>query len=152
VVREGQDFDIVVAYLDTKARKVTLHPAPPEDERDQLRTKRLTNYTKVQVVVTQHLDRGLGVRIVGVTGRHARGYIPAGQTGTPRGTDLRKSFPLATKMEAKIIEIDRRGGEARLSIRALKEDVEKQAYRDYRKKVQREATFGTFGDLLKGKL
>jgi small subunit ribosomal protein S1 len=34
----------------------------------------------------------------------------------------------------------------------MKEDAEKQAYRDYRKQVQREASFGTFADLLKGKI
>jgi small subunit ribosomal protein S1 len=56
---------------------------------------------------------------------------------------------LGKRFEAKIIEMDPRRGEAKLSIRALKEDAEKQAYRDYRKQVQREAHFGTFADLLK---
>ena len=152
VVSVGQDFDVVVAHLDQKNKKVTLHPSPPEDELEQLRNKRVSKYDKVTVVVMATHDKGLGVRIVGATGRHARGYIPGGQTGTPRGTDLRKKFPLGTKLDAKVIDIDRRGGEARLSIRALKDDAEKQAYREYRKKVQREATFGTFGDLLKDKL
>ena len=46
-------------------------------------------------------DAGLGVRIVGATGRAARAFIPAGQTGTPRGTDLRKEFPVGTIVEAK---------------------------------------------------
>ena len=99
-----------------------------------------------------HREAGLGVRILGATGRHARGFIPAGQSGTPRGTDLRKTFPLGTRLSVKVIDVDRRGGEARLSIRALKDDAEKQAYREYRKKVQRESSFGTFGDLLKDKL
>ena len=152
VVKVGQDFDVVVAHLDKKNKKVTLHPSPPAEELDELRNKRVNKYDKVTVVVMATHDKGLGVRIVGATGRHARGYIPGGQTGTPRGTDLRKKFPLGTKLDAKVIDIDRRGGEARLSIRALKEDAEKQAYREYRKKVQREATFGTFGDLLKDKL
>jgi small subunit ribosomal protein S1 len=106
----------------------------------------------VQVVVTQIQDAGLGVRILGMSGRHGKAFIPAGQTGTPRGTDLRKTFPLGSRIQAKVIDIDNRRGDARLSVRALKEDAEKQAYREYRKKVQREATFGTFGDLLKGKL
>ena len=37
--------------------------------------------------------------------------------------------------EAKVIDVDHRRGEARLSIRALKDDAEKQAYREYRKQV-----------------
>jgi small subunit ribosomal protein S1 len=151
VVKEGEDIEVIIAGIDPKARKVTLHPAPPEDEKDIPRA-RIAPHQVVQVVVMQIREAGLGVRIVGATGRHARGFIHAGQTGTPRGTDLRKTFPLGKRFDAKVIELDNRRGEARLSIRALNEDAEKQAYREYRKKVQREATFGTFGDLLKGKL
>ena len=51
-----------------------------------------------------------------------------------------------------MIEHDPRRGETRLSVRAMKDDEERNAYRDYRKKVAREATFGTFGDLLKKSL
>ena len=148
VVQEGQDFDVLVAAVDRDKHKVTLHPAPPENERGAPRVKIAVNQL-YKVVVKQIRDAGLGVRIVGATGRGSRGFIPAGQTGTPRGTDLRKNFPLGTELEAKVIEYDPRRGEARLSIRALKEDEEKRAYREYRKKVQREATFGPFGDLLK---
>ena len=50
--------------------------------------------------------------------RAYRLYIPAGHTGTPRGSDLRKEFPIGTQIEAKVLEIDPRRGEAKLSIRA----------------------------------
>ncbi|RLB64799.1 MAG: 30S ribosomal protein S1 [Deltaproteobacteria bacterium] len=152
VVSEGTDLDVVVAYLDIKARKVTLHPAPPDDEKDHPTIRKVQLYKIVDVVVMQIRDGGLGVRIVGATGRNARAFIPSGQTGTPRGTDLRKSFPLGKRLQAKVIDADSRRGEPRLSIRAVKQDAEKQAYRDYRKKVQRESSFGTFADLLKDKL
>ena len=56
----------------------------------------------------------------------ARGLVPAPETGTPRGTDLRKSFPLGKRMQAKVIDVDRRG-EVKLSIKALKADAEKKA-------------------------
>jgi small subunit ribosomal protein S1 len=148
VVSEGAEMDVIVAAVDRERHKVTLHPAPPENERGLPRVK-LALHQMLKVVVKQIREAGLGVRIVGTTGRSSRGFIPAGQTGTPRGTDLRKAFPLGTELDAKVIEYDPRRGEARLSIRALKEDEEKRAYREYRKKVQREATFGTFGDLLK---
>jgi small subunit ribosomal protein S1 len=152
VVSEGTDLDVVVAYLDTKARKVTLHPAPPDDEKDLPTIRKVQLYKVVEVVVMQIRDGGLGVRILGATGRNARAFIPSGQTGTPRGTDLRKSFPLGKRLQAKVIDADMRRGEPRLSIRAVKQDAEKQAYRDYRKKVQRESSFGTFADLLKNKI
>ena len=68
---------------------------------------------------------------------------------TPRGADLRKEFPLGTQVDAKVLEIDPRRGEAKLSIRAVKEDAEKAAYQQYRAGVAREAKFGTFADLMK---
>ena len=91
----------------------------------------------------------MAVRIIGLTGRAQRGFIPAGQTGTPRGTELRKVFPVGKRLEAKLIEVDNRRGESKLSIRALKDDAERKAYSDYRRQLQKEATFGTLGDLLK---
>jgi len=97
----------------------------------------------------QPQEPGLLVRIIGLTGRAARGFIPAGHTGTERGTDLRKTFPIGKKFEAKVIEVDPRRGETKLSIRAMKEDAEKAAYSEYRDQVTREAKFGTFADLMK---
>ena len=82
-----------------------------------------------------------------MTGRSARGFIPAGQTGTERGTDLRKSFPVGTQLEAKIVDIDPRRGEAKLSIRALKDDRERAAFSEYRQQVAKASKFGTFADL-----
>ena len=83
-----------------------------------------------------------------MTGASARGFIPAGHTNTARGTDLRVEYPAGTRLEAKIIDVDSKRGEVKLSIRALKEDTEKAAYQEYRTKVARESKFGTLGDLL----
>ena len=105
----------------------------------------------VNAVVTQVRDVGLNMRIVGATGRSARAFMPASQTGTGRGADLRKAFPIGKKVEAKIIDVDRRRGEARLSIRAMKSDDERRAYRDYKKKVKSKGGFGTFADLFNKK-
>jgi small subunit ribosomal protein S1 len=95
---------------------------------------------------------GLIVRILGTTGRHARGFIPASATGTPRGTELRKPFPVGKELEAKILEIDPKRGEVKLSIRAMNEETERNAYKAYQQQVKRESKFGTFGDLLAKKL
>ncbi|AUX25887.1 30S ribosomal protein S1 [Sorangium cellulosum] len=148
VVKVGDEVDVVVANCDAAGRRIGLHPAPPEGEESEPR-QRVQQGRAVKVAVTQVTDGGLVVRVLGTTGRAARGFIPAGHTGTQRGTDLRKEFPVGTQLEAKIIEVDPRRGEAKLSIRALKEDAEKQAYQQYRAGVAREAKFGTFADLMK---
>jgi small subunit ribosomal protein S1 len=92
------------------------------------------------------------VRVLGVTGRTARGFIPAGQTGTPRGSELRKSFKQGARIDAKIVDVDPRRGEPKLSIRGLAEDEERRATREYRQKVKAESSFGTLGDLFRSKL
>lgn len=148
VVKVGDEMDVVVATCDGSNRKISLHPAPPAGEENEPR-QRIQQGKMVKVAVVQVTDGGLIVRVLGVTGRSARGFIPAGHTGTHRGTDLRKEFPANTRLEAKVLEVDPRRGEAKLSIRALKEDAEKLAYQQYRAGVAREAKFGTFADLMK---
>ena len=76
----------------------------------------------------------------------ARGFISAMATGTPRGTELRKLFPVGKELEVKIIEMDPRRGEVKLSIKALNEETERNAYQTYRAQVKREAKFGTLAD------
>jgi small subunit ribosomal protein S1 len=148
VVKVDEEIEVIVASCDPQNRKIGLHPAPPPGEEVQVR-QRVQPHKVVKVSVAQVTEGGLVVRVLGVTGRAARGFIPAGHTGTPRGSDLRKEFPLGTQVDAKVLEIDPRRGEAKLSIRAVKEDAEKQAYQQYRAGVAREAKFGTFADLMK---
>jgi len=148
VLKLDEEIEVVVANCDPTTRKISLHPAPPLDEADEPRP-RVGPHRVVKVAIVTTTEAGLIVRVIGLTGRAARGFIPAGHTGTQRGTDLRKVFPIGTKLEAKVLEVDPRRGETKLSIRAMKEDAEKAAYQEYREQVTREAKFGTFADLLK---
>lgn len=147
VLTEGQEIDVVVADLERGSKKIALHPAPPEGEENEPRQK-VVPHKSIKVAVVSAESAGLVVRVIGLTGRHSRGFIPAGHTGTERGTDLRKHFPAGTRLDAKVIEIDPRRGEAKLSLRALKEDSEKAAYNEYRASVAKASKFGTLGDLL----
>ncbi|MBK8994351.1 MAG: hypothetical protein IPM35_01170 [Myxococcales bacterium] len=51
-----------------------------------------------------------------------------------------------------VLEVDPRRGEPKLSIKAMAEDEERRAHREYRQALQKEGGFGTLGDLLKKKL
>jgi small subunit ribosomal protein S1 len=93
---------------------------------------------------------GLFVQIDGTHGRSGRGLLPTVELGVPRGTDLRKAFPLGTKLTAKVIEIAE--GRIRLSVRGLKDDEERahfEGFREQEKKADAPQTLGTLGDLLK---
>jgi small subunit ribosomal protein S1 len=147
VVKVGDSMDVVVATLDAGSQKIALHPAASGAAADEA-PQRVQIHKPLKVVVVGVEAGGLVVRVLGATGRHARGYITSAATGTARGTELRKPFPVGTQLEAKVVEIDAKRGEIKLSIKALKEDTERSAYQQYRQQVTREAKFGTFGDLL----
>ena len=103
----------------------------------------------VKVEVVRGEAAGVVVRLLGVTGRGARGFIPGAQTGTARGTDLRKKFPPGQILDVKVLELDPRRGEPKLSITRAAEDEERRAHKEYRPQLAKEASFGTLGDLLK---
>jgi len=151
VLTEGQELEVVVNYFDARSKKIGLHLAPPPEQAGEPH-QRVQKNALVKVAVVKGESAGLIVRILGATGRASRGFVPAGQTGTPRGTDLRKAFKVGTVIDTKVVDVDPRSGEPKLSIRGYKEDEERRAHREYRDKLKAEGGFGTLGDLLKQKL
>ncbi len=91
---------------------------------------------------------GLFVQMDGTKGRTGRGLLPTFELGVARGTDLRKAFPIGTKLKAKVLEIG--DGKLRLSLRALKDDEERAQFDGFREQEKKASTvqgFGTLGDL-----
>jgi len=146
VVKVGDPIDVVVSHVDPSNHKIALHPAPTGEAAGET-PQRVQLHKPVKAKVVAIESGGLVVRITGVTGRNARGYVTAAGTGTPRGTELRKSFSVGQEIEGKVIEMDPRRGEVKLSIKALSEDQERSAFQQYRQQLKAEARF-TFGDLL----
>ncbi|MEO6418092.1 MAG: S1 RNA-binding domain-containing protein, partial [Polyangiaceae bacterium] len=147
VVNIGDPIDVVVSSLDSGTHKIALHPAPTGDAaNEEPQRVQVHKVLKVQVVAIE--AGGLVVRVLGATGRASKGFITSAATGTPRGTELRKLFPIGKELDAKVMEIDPRRGEAKLSIKSMHEETERNAYQSYRQQVKREAKFGTFADLL----
>ena len=151
LLSEGQELDVVVHSFDFRTKKIALHPAPPP-ERENEPHQRIQRNALVKAEVVKGESAGVIVRLLGVTGRAARGFIPAGQTGTNRGTDLRKAFKPGSVLDVKVLDLDPRTGEPKLSIRGFKDDEERRAHREYRAKLKAEGGFGTLGDLLRDKL
>lgn len=147
IVKEGDTIDVIVAHLDPSTRKISLHRPLEGDQANEAPQKVIVNKS-VKCVVFSTEANGVLVRILGVTGWQARGYIGGSGTGQPRGTELRKIFPVGKELEAKVLEIDSKNNEVRLSLKALSDDTERNAYQAYRQQVKREAKFGTFADLL----
>jgi small subunit ribosomal protein S1 len=83
-----------------------------------------------------------------------RGLVPASETGTERGTDLKRHFQLGQALKAQILEVDG-SGKIRLSLTAAERAAER-AEMEAWQRTQRPSGggtkgFGTLGDLLKGR-
>ncbi len=118
VVKVGDSIDVVVSHVEPGTHRIALHPAPKGDAANEAPQK-IQPHKPVKAKVVTIETGGLVVRILGVTGRNARGYITAAGTGTQRGTELRKVFKPGQEIEAQGLEIDPRRGEMKLSIKAF---------------------------------
>lgn len=151
LLKLDQEIDVIVHHFDPRSKKLTLHPAPPP-ERANEQPQKIVRNALVKAEVVKGEAAGVLVRLLGVTGRAARGFVPGAQTGTQRGTDLRKVFKPGTILDLKVLDLDPRNGEPKLSLRGYKEEEERRAHKEYRAKLKAEGGFGTLGDLLKARL
>ncbi len=144
VVKVGDSLDVVVASLDAGVHKNRSAPGPRRSRRGRASPARADQQAR-EVRRRRRGGGWPGRPILGATGRNARGFVTAAATGTAEHR-LRKPFPVGTQMDAKVVEIDPRRGEVKLSIKGLREDTERNAYQQYRAQVKQEAKFGTFAD------
>ncbi len=103
-----------------------------------------------QVTGTVNRIERYGVFAELTDGRSA--LLPAAETGTPRGTDLSREFPIGTELQLQIVEIDDRG---RIKVSKTARDAadERALLTDYnRDQPGGGSGFGTLGDLLEIKL
>jgi small subunit ribosomal protein S1 len=159
VVKEGDEIYVVVDRVDRRARRISLSklsPAEVQDfeagslTKDDAAARNLRQGSNVKVKIEKIEPRVVYARVAGTVGRRGRAFIPNSETGTERGTDLRKKFPVGSEIEVKIIGIDR-DGSLKCSVKALQIDEERQAVKNYRREAAKQG-FGTFGDLLRAKL
>lgn len=151
VLKEGQELEVVVNYFDFRSKKIGLLPAPTAEQANE-QPQKIVRGGMIKAAVVKGESAGVVVRVLGMTGRASRGFVPAGQTGTPRGTDLRKSFKPGSILDLKVLDVDPRSGEPKLSLTGFKADEERRAHREYQQKLKAEGGFGTLGDILRKKL
>jgi small subunit ribosomal protein S1 len=108
---------------------------------------------KVGDVVEAAVDKvetfGVFVRFAG-----GRGLVPASETGTPRGADLRKAFKVGDLFPALVAAVDDQG-RLRLSKSGAEQAAERAEAQEYMAKAAPQGGgkgFGTLGDLLRARL
>jgi small subunit ribosomal protein S1 len=91
---------------------------------------------------------GIFVRFAG-----GRGLVPASETGTPRGADLRRAFKVGDTFPALVLAIDEQH-RIRLSKTGATDAAERREAAEYMRTAPRASGkgFGTLGDLLRQKL
>jgi len=154
-VKEGDELAVVVERVDRRARRISLSKLS-QHELEEVEAgaqgegapRNVKPGSRISVKVSRVEARGLAVRVSGVLGKRARGFVPSSEM--VRGGDLRKLYPPGTELEVKVIGIERDGG-LRCSPKALQIDDERRAVKDYRREAAKQG-FGTFGDLLRAKL
>jgi small subunit ribosomal protein S1 len=144
----GQPLHVVVKSVDREARKIALSLAP---EGFAVGAEARGPTLSVGSIVSGAIDRiepfGLFLQIDGTRGRAGRGLIPIGELGVQRGVDIRKHFPLGTRLTAKVLETGE--GKLRLSVKAVEADQERAEFDGYRATAAEGGKLGTFADLFK---
>lgn len=145
IVKEGDEVEARVIATDWGKRRIGLSMVKTPQE--------LANELKQGIVVEGKVDRleDFGVFVKLESG--ARGLVPARETGTGQGTDLKKAFNLGDPVRVLVQEVDRKSGRIRMSIRAAREADERAEYAGFINKDPTQGKgLGTLGDLLAGQL
>ncbi len=172
VLTVGQEIEVKVEKIDENEKRIGLRlvkdgvvvgegvstSSAPEETGG---TEQPAGATEVKVVRAPKPKRGAVV-----TGKVTRietygifiewdgfsGLIPASETGTERGTDLRRMFPMGKQIKAEVVEIN--GDKLKLSIvqaERTEERADLNAWKaDQAKKVTSSGGFNSLADKLKG--
>jgi small subunit ribosomal protein S1 len=145
-VQVGQPLHVVVKTLDREARKIGLALAPDGlGVGAEARGPTLTVGSIVSGAVDRIEPFGLFLQVDGTRGRAGRGLIPTIELGVQRGVDIRKHFPVGTRLTAKVLETGE--GKLRLSVKAVEADQERAEFDGYRAAAADSGKLGTFADL-----
>ena len=164
VLQAGEHVQVRVKEVDLDRRRVSLtmreaagdeNIAAPEAAAPAARTPqkpRLGRGTRADGVVDRIEKFGVFLNLFAEGGSEVlgSGLMPASETGTPRGADLNKAFPIGTKVPVLVIDLDDRG---RVKVsKTAREQAEERAVVDQYKTDKSgggKTGLGTFGDLLR---
>lgn len=149
VVSQGERVNVKVISVDGNARRMGLELMRPESEEPQAEeaVPELNSGDIVDGVVDSVKDYGV---FVGLPGGKS-GLLHVSQIEEGRAGDLRKKFPVGSKIQAQVLTVDGESGKISLSMKSLSKKDEESDFKEFSSGKEGRATFGTLGDLLKNK-
>jgi small subunit ribosomal protein S1 len=150
VLNQGERVNVKVISVDGDARRMGLELIRTEaqEQEPQEAVPELNSGDIVDGVVDSVKDYGV---FIGLPGGKS-GLLHVSQIEDGRGGDLRKRFPLGSRIQAQVLAVDVDSGKISLSVKSLKKKDEESDFKEFSSAKEGRATFGTFGDLLKDRL
>lgn len=149
VVESGQVVEVYVLGVDPANRKISLS-LQPKVEPKKIELPNVGDL--LDGVVDKVMPFGIFVKMKS----GLSGLIPNAETGTPAGTDLKKTFSSGMAVQTVVVEVDTASGKVRLSRKALQDKASQDEYDEYvdsSKKVEKSTGgFGSLGDILKARM
>ena len=147
---EGQELQVVIEEIVRNVRrdkrKIRLMTPEVAERRKPIDIK-ISAEQVINAPVKEATERGVTI----VLASNLDGFIPASETGTQRGANLKEHFPVGKEVQAKVMSVDLRRAKVRLSIKALENHEEQMAFKQFKSemRVDQARMSSTFGDLLK---
>lgn len=134
VLKVGQDVEVLILEADRKRKRLSLSIKQAAADPWSTAVAGLTVGSSIEVAVEKVTDFGVFCTLApGVSG-----LMPASQTDKERGANLRREFPVATKIQVNVLEIDKKARKITLSRRAAAEGGETADYRAWQKEQKRQ--------------
>lgn len=158
VLAVGQEVAVRVLEIDPERRRISLSmkeaagmeaSSQRPERRAGAESSRLQVPLETGAVLTGVVEKikpfGVLLRLP-EAGPGAKGLLPLEESGLPDRADLRKRFPEGSSHQVQVLAVDEKG-RARLSVKALGEQDERESYRKYTGEKKKSAGMGTLGDL-----
>ncbi len=142
LVQVGESITVRVLAVDREARRLSLSTKQESAQTAAANSTALSVGSTVEGTVERIERYGVFLALPG--GQKA--LLPGAESGTPKGTDLGRVFPLGTVIAAQVIAIDERG-RIKVSKVAAEQAEERAALDSYGKQAKGQGGLGTLGDL-----
>lgn len=148
VVKEGDEVEATIIKIEWEKKRIGLSLVKTRQEiANEL--KRAKGSDILEGTIDKIEGFGMFVKLP----NGGRGLVPAAETGTSRGTDLKKEFKEGQKVKVLVQEVDGKSGKIRLSMRAAREAEERAEYAGYlNTSNEKGGGLGTLGDILRAQL